>query len=161
MPYRPLCLAVLVLVLAVPAARAGGITFSGGVGTASVRDTQKQFQFSGRFKSLLLTHRDGHTRYVPLAAPLSLGQGLPVPAGDWVEVLVIFDGPVSLVSPDGHSTPLPLRALAVTIDEPDAAQDRTLDVDLPSDLASLGLDRLTPEALTAAIQDGVLAVNQR
>ena len=148
LPILPL----LVVAFAVPAAFGGGGHMASGTGLT--QPARAAFQFSGRFKLLLLTHRDGHTLAVPVNAPLALGQGLPVPKGDWVEVAVVFDGPVFLLGPTGDLTPLPLRTLRVPIENPDADHDRVLFLDLPPGLATFAGD-----ALIAAVQDSVLAID--
>ena len=143
---------LLLVVFAAPVAFGGGGHV--GIGTGLTQPARAAFQFSGRFKLLLLTHRDGHTLAVPVNAPLALGQGLPVPKGDWVEVAVVFDGPVFLLGPTGDLTPLPLRTLRVPIENPDADHDRVLFLDLPVDLSAL-----SGAALISAVSDGTLAID--
>lgn len=136
-----------------PAARAGGLSAHvGGVGLHAPRAAA---QLQGQVRSLVLTNRLGRRVAIPLPSPRLLSEGLPVPAGDWTDLEIHFDGPVHLDLPGGLHPRLALQALTVPLADPAADGERLLFLDLclpevPSDGASL----------LAAMRDGVLATER-
>ena len=152
MAPRTLLLVPLGLVLLQPEARANGFqTSAGGLGLTAPRAAA---HLSGFVRSFVLTNRQGRRQTVPLAAPRSLADGLPIPAGDWADLTLTFAGPVHLVKPDGDVLLPGLDTLTVPLERPDADSARIvyIDLSLPDALRSAA-------DLVAAVRDGALAVD--
>ena len=146
----PRILLLAALALLGPAALAG--SWHSGGGASGLVAHPAAFHLNARVRSLILTNRQGRRTTVPLPGSRELSQGLPVPAGDWAEITVVFDGPVFLVGSPGGPVPLAIQTLTAPLERPDATEDRMLFLDLALP------DGLRGPALLAAVADGVLAV---
>lgn len=112
----------------------------------------------GRFTSYWLSGRHGRHVEVRLPRPARLDEPLALPAGDWADLTLVLDGPVTVATPGGPAVRLEVPALTVAIDDPEA-RNIHLEWTLPEGaLSALGAG-LTPVGLAEALQDGGLAVN--
>lgn len=146
----------LAAVLAGPMARAG--VMIGGSGPKLVTTHSSSLRnatLQGHIRSLVWTDRTGRTQRERAPAGLNLNDNasfLP-PAGEWVELTLVLDGPVTLTGTTPAGAPLRLSAELGTWTVPlESPEDRSLvlDLELPALLAS-------PAELARALRDGALA----
>lgn len=102
-----------------------------------------------------LTGRHGRTVAVAYPRALPLDGALPIPAGDWADLTVELEGPVT-VSVDGGRVTVHVSSLTVALDEPDAAEVH-LEWSLPEGLLSAISAGVSPTALETALEDGGIA----
>ena len=105
-----------------------------------------------------LTGRHGRSATVHLPRPYALDEALPLPAGDWAELTLILDGPVTVAVPGAPAQRLDLDTLTVPLDDPGAARVH-LDWSLPEGLVSALLAGTAPQGLDRALEDGALAIS--
>lgn len=144
------------LLLATPAL-AGGVSASNPV-THLRAPIRPQFALLGRFKLLYLVRPDGQRVPVPLPRPQPLDAPLAIPAGDWVELVLVLDGPAWLNPAGGAPVALGLTELVVPIADPQE-QARALVLDLPAGPLGGGLAPGAP--LDVHVADALLAVELR
>ena len=114
---------------------------------------------SGAVRGYKLTSTTGRHRTVHLPQPAALDGTFTLPAGEWAELTLLLDGPVT-VALGAAEVDLDLDALTVPLADPGAASVR-LEWTLPEPLADQ-LQRGGPsadlaEALARALEDGGLA----
>lgn len=146
---------LLLFVLLSGAAHAGWIGLGDPDTLRPTRQSQS-FQLSGAIRGFKLTDRHGREVHVPLPRPLPLDAPLSLPAGDWADITLTLDGPVTLRGSGGAEAQLPLESLTASLEDPDARLIR-LEWTLPEALLDQLRDGRAPEAaLTVALQDGAL-----
>ena len=149
---RPSALLALLVLSGLPGAAIAG-WWEGG-NPPDLRGTHglQSLQVSGKVTGYKLKANHGRTVAVTLATPQGLDQPLTLPAGDWAELTLILDGPVTLVQ-GGVVVQLSVDTLTVVLDDPSARKVH-LDWTLPQPLSRLAAD---PDALIPALEDGGLA----
>ncbi len=154
MPYRPHILALLLL-SGLPSTASAGWWETGNPGGDELRGTLKGLglHLSGKITGFKVTGKHGRTSTVYLASPQGLDAPLDLPSGDWAEITVLLDGPVTVRS-GGTSVRLEVDSLTVPLADPDATQV-TLDWTLPD---GLDLRTVSAERLLHALEDGGLAI---
>ena len=97
----------------------------------------------------------GHRRPGPAPARLGLGDALDAPAGDWTDLTLHTDGPVTVTVAREDGRVLTFEAdvgdVTVPLDDPDARRF-TLDLALPDPLPA------DPDARAALVRDGLVLV---
>lgn len=153
MSYRSHILALLVL-SAMPGSASAGWVETGNPGGSELRGTFKGLglHLSGKINGFKVTGKHGRTAVVELDSPQGLGAPLDLPEGEWAEITLLLDGPITVRS-GGVSVRLEVETLTVPLSDPDAAQV-TLDWSLPDDL---DLRTVSAERLRCALEDGGLA----
>ena len=118
-------------------------------------------------KKITVTGRLAGLRWVGRARPADAAPGpLVAPPGDWTDVVLIFDGPVTLAGLTDAGAPwaatLDLGELVVPLEDPDATGPLSLDLDLPAWLTDAAGRDIEPghprhDALVRAVRDGAIA----
>ena len=125
------------------------------------RQTVVGVQVKGWFSSFKLTGRHGRTVVVHLDRAQALTAPLDLPSGDWADLTLFLDGPVTVSAPDASPIRLDLTELSVPLDDPHATTIK-LEWTLPDGLLAALHAGVDPAALAtplaAALQDGGLAV---
>ena len=154
MSYRLHILALLVL-SAMPGSASAGWVETGNPGGDELRGTLKGLglHLSGKINGFKVTGKHGRTSTVYLASPQGLSAPLDLPAGEWAEITLLLDGPVT-VGNGGRHRQLWVDSLTVPLADPDATQI-TLDWTLPE---GLDLRTVSAERLLHALEDGGLAI---
>ena len=135
MSYRLHILALLLL-SGLPSTASAGFWEGGNPGGDELRGTFKglSLHLSGNITGFKVTDQHGRTSTVVLASPQGLSVPLDLPAGEWTEITVLLDGPVTVRS---------------------AGQSHQLNWTLPEDL---NLQTTSAERLSQALEDGGLAI---
>ena len=155
MRIRYAALAALAAALVEPGAFGGVIIGGSGPKLATVHAVGvRGAALHAHVKALVWTDRGGHTWRESAPSGLNLdGPAVLVPpAGDWVDVTLILDGPVALTGTTLAGDPIrlstPLDTWTVPLETPGDGPV-ALDLALPANLTS-------PAALAAALQDGAI-----
>ncbi len=114
----------------------------------------------GRFASYVLSGRHGRHLEVRLPRPARLDEPLALPAGDWADLTLVLDGPVTVATPGGSAVRLEVPALTVALDDPEAREIH-LEWTLPEGALSALMAGVAPRGLAQALEDGGLAVSLR
>lgn len=117
-------------------------------------------QVSGQIHSILVINRHGRAVPVPVPPGTRLGDTLALPPGDWAEITLILDGPLTVTVDGAAPVSLDLETVTVPLEDPEA-DSVVLDWSLPDALLARlhagAPDPAVRAALTAAIRDGVIA----
>lgn len=150
MSYRSLLLALLSLV-GLPGIASAGVAGWGNPDDLHGSLKDLQVRLSGKISGFKVTNKHGRTVEVRLPRLQSLDAPITLPAGEWAELTLVLDGPVT-VRAGAAEVVLEVDALTVPLADPDAHRIH-LDWTLPADRRALSTD-----ALVTALQDGGLAV---
>ena len=145
----------LLLLSGLPSTASAGWWETGNPGGDELRGTFKGLglHLSGNITGFKVTDQHGRTSTVVLASPQGLSAPLDLPSGEWTEITVLLDGPVTVRSA-GQAHQLKVDSLTVPLADPGASQVH-LDWTLPEDL---NLQTTSAERLCQALEDGGLAV---
>jgi len=156
MRIRNAVLAAVVALIATPVALAGVVIQGGGPKLATVHAAGlRSAALHGHVRSLVWTDRTGRTRRetVPVDLNLDSAATLLPPPGEWTDLTLVLDGPVTLTGTTLAGAPTRLSAdlgaWTVPLEAPGSAP-LILDLALPAGLSS-------PADLAVALQDGALA----
>lgn len=153
---RRLFLLALLTSLTFTNASAGGVSLGGNMPTKLVSGADQRLVLVGSFKAVRWVPQTGRSVQRPMAGALGPSVALQAPAGEWAELVLIFDGPVS-VSDGARVRALSVTELAVPFEVPLRATGDTvtvsLDLAVPLALWTAG----DVSELEAAIVDGALA----
>ena len=115
---------------------------------------------TGAIRGYKLTSTHGRQVTVLLPRPAALDGTLALPAGDWAELTLLLDGPVTLEL-GGVQVTLDLDALTVPLADPSASEihlEWTLPEDLTARLERGERSETLSHQLGLALQDGGLAM---
>lgn len=153
-------LPVLLALGALSTAAHSGIIINGNPESLRGTVARGALQVKGWTSMVKLTGRHGRSVAVRLPRPYALDEALPLPAGDWAELTLILDGPVTVALPGAPAQAVDLDTLTVPLDEPGAVEIH-LDWTLPEGLLSALQAGVAPQGLAHALEDGALAVTAR
>lgn len=122
----------------------GGDELRGGLKDLKIR-------LDGKLKGIKVTNK--HGRSVVVHRSQSLTAPITLPAGEWAEVTLLLDGPVTLRD-DRSTVLLDVESLTVVVDDPEATEIH-LEWTLPTALTAFRTD----DALVRALEDGGLALS--
>ena len=111
----------------------------------------QDLRLQGKISGFKVKSTHGRTVTVTLPRSGGLDQPIALPKGEWAEITLILDGPLTL-SAGGVTQTLQVHTLTVPLEDPEATQVH-LDWTLPE---GLGLDG-DAAALISALEDGALA----
>ncbi len=76
-----------------------------------------------RIKGLRWVARDGKERRVPVGLDLAAGPPITAPPGEWTDLILELDGPLSVSTPEGAQLSLTVPEIGVVLDTPAAGGD--------------------------------------
>ena len=152
---KPLRILTLLFVAGLPWSASAGIWEGGNPEGGDIRGALKDLRvkMSGKINGFKLTGRHGRTVEVRLPRPQALDAPLVLPPGDWAEITLILEGPVTVRSALSV-VQLDLESLTVALEDPEARVVQ-LDWTLPADPYDLDDDQLI-----VALEDGALALSK-
>ena len=114
-------------------------------------------ELQGRIQGFKVVGRHGRTSKVSLSRTVGLDEPLQLPAGDWTELVLELEGPLTLRVAGSGAVQLWVEHLSVLLEEPGGGPVR-LDWTLPDGAISALQAGLVPTGLVGLLEDGALAV---
>ena len=148
---RPSVLLALLVLSGLPGAAFAGWWETGNPPDVHGLHSAQKFQISGKVNGIKLKATHGRSRVVTLPAPVDLDQALSLPAGEWAEVTLLLDGPLT-VTVDGRQVQLEVDSLTVVLEDPTARL-----VHLEWSLPDAPIRTWSADALIQALEDGAIA----
>lgn len=153
---KPLRILALLFIAGLSWSASAGVWEGGNPEGGDIRGALKDLRvkMSGKISGFKLTGRHGRTVEVHLPRPQALDAPLVLPPGDWAEITLLLDGPVTVRS--AHSlVQLEVETLTVVLEDTEARKVQ-LDWTVPADPYDLDDDQLI-----VALEDGGLAIPLR
>ena len=116
-------------------------------------------ELQGRIQGFKVVGRHGRTSKVSLSRTVGLDEPLQLPAGDWTELVLELEGPLTLRVAGSGTVQLWVEHLSVLLEEPGGGPVR-LDWTLPDGAISALQAGLVPVGLVGLLEDGALAVEE-